>query len=90
MDIVFIYKFEGKFHGKYFYTQKKQYTINFYTVCNSNKQFIYTLTRFLNATNNLQIWEITQIYQNPSSYFVLDQYLFRDTTYTSNNFIILV
>lgn len=39
-------------------------------VCNLQKIFIYTLTRFLNIIHNLQIWVAIQVQQYPSWDFI--------------------
>lgn len=68
--------------GKYYFNQKKRYTIDLYVVCNSNKKKTYMLSKYLNAIYDIWVSGQTKIHQNPLSSLLPGQYLLEDTAYT--------
>lgn len=52
MDNVLKFKSGGHFKRKLFFTGKKRYILNTYTICNFNKKFIYVLAVWLNFQYN--------------------------------------
>lgn len=87
-DIILQYKLGEVFHGEHFYTPKKRYSIDLCVVCDSRKQFIYSLTDFSNTTHDSQVWAATQIYQYPPQYFIPGQYLLGDSVYSPIKYMI--
>lgn len=55
IDIVLKYKSEEVYNRKNFFIQKKRYTLDFYTICNSNKRIIYIFTSWPNSQYDIQI-----------------------------------
>ncbi len=87
-DIVLQYKPDGVFHGEHFYTWKKRYAIDLCAVCDSQKQFIYSLIGFSNTTHDSRVWAATQIHQHPTRFFIPGQYLLGDSAYSPTKYMV--
>lgn len=89
INIVLYYKPRGKLLEELFFNQKKQYTIDFYIICNFDKQITYMLTDFLNTIYNIQIWGYINIYCNFTVYLSHDQYILQNAAYIFIKYIVL-
>ena len=57
-------------------------------VCDSNKRFIYFLSRWPNSQHDQRIFAAGDLCRNPAFYFSPGQYLLGDSAYTNSMYLV--